>query len=178
MEASSRQAAVSIAAASLKSAIDEGSPFMGQLERFAKVAGPSSAVETLRSFAASGVPSKASLAADWPETEQAIEAALRPAPAEGDVGGRVLSGLSALVTVRPAGPAPATAQGSDAAVSRLSAAISDGNLRAFLGEWDKLPEAAKTASADFQARVKARAEAEEVIGQTLDEAVQAVGTAG
>ncbi|KQT52669.1 hypothetical protein ASG43_19620 [Aureimonas sp. Leaf454] len=179
MEASSRQAAVSIAAASLKSAIDEGSPFMGQLERFAKVAGPSSsAVETLRQFAASGVPSKASLAADWPEAESAIDAALRPAPAQGDVGGQVLSGLSALVTVRPSASAAATADGSDAAVSRLSAAIAEGDLKAFLDEWNQLPEAAKTASADFQARVKARAEAEAVIGQTLDEAVQAVGTTG
>ncbi|WP_279478999.1 hypothetical protein [Aureimonas sp. SK2] len=174
IEEANRQAAVALSAAGLKSAIDRGTPFMSELETFAKASGDASAVDPLRNFAASGVPTPSALVARWPEAEGAILDAVRPEVSNEDVGTQVLSGLRSLVQVRPAGSSVAPdAPGPQAAVARMDAAVSSGDYAAWLAEWDKLPEAAKTASKDFADDVRARVEADRLIQDTINRAVGA-----
>ncbi|RIX99244.1 hypothetical protein D3218_15895 [Aureimonas flava] len=174
IEDANRQAAVALSAAGLKSAIDRGTPFMSELESFAKASGDGDAVSSLRDFAASGVPTGSTLASRWPEVETAILDAVRPPASTDDVGTQVLSGLRSLVQVRPAGSSVSPdAPGPQAAVARMDAAISDGDHAAWLAEWDKLPEAAKTASSDFAGDVRARVEADRLIQDTINRAVGA-----
>lgn len=183
IEDGNRRAGIALAAAGLKAAIDRGGPFMSELESFATTAGPSPAVETLRGFAAEGVPSTQALLAEWPGVRAGIASALRPVDPNASVGDQILTGLNALVTSRPVGAGPdAAEEGPSAALGRLSAAIESGNAQGFLDEWAKLPQPAKDVSAAFQAKVDARARTEAVVGETLNNAVNAgaqpAGTAG
>jgi hypothetical protein len=175
IETANQKAGAAIAAAGLKAAIDRGGPFMGELEAFATATGDDTAVGALRDFAAQGVPTAPQLAAAWPEVETRIMAALNPVDPNASVGDQILSGLSGLVTTRPVGAAPAGATGPNAAISRLTADVEGGDFSAFLAEWEQLPQPAKDVSQDFQARVAARVKAEEVVGETLTNAVKAVG---
>jgi hypothetical protein len=151
---------------------------MGELESFAGAAGPGPAIETLRGFAAEGVPSAQTLAAEWPEVEAQLAAALKPNDPNASVGDQLLSGLSGLVTARPSGAPPATATGPDATVARLAAAIAGGQFQAFLDAWETLPQTGKDVSQAYRARVEARARTEAIVGETLNNAVKAVAPAG
>jgi len=171
MEANNRRADVALAAANLKSAIDQGGPFMSQLETYAEATGAGAATEDLRAFAADGVPSKQALAAEWPAVEDKIAESLRPALPDAPVQEQLLSGLRSLVQVRPAGPAPAEAKGPDAVLSRLDAAIESGDLAGWQSEWQALPQAGQDASQDFASRVAARLTADRVVAEALSSAL-------
>ncbi|GGE08303.1 hypothetical protein GCM10011390_29210 [Aureimonas endophytica] len=178
VEEANKQAAVAIAAAGLKAAVDRGGPFMSELESYAKAAGGSPVVDALRNYAAEGVPTLAELQSAWPASRTAMLKALQPQDANAGVGQQILSGLSGLVAVRPSGQAAASATGPDAGIARLDAALEAGNLDGWNAEWQKLPQAAKDASADFQKRVDARAEAQRVLSQALGQVVNSIGKAG
>ncbi|MBB3936002.1 hypothetical protein [Aureimonas phyllosphaerae] len=174
IEEANKRAAVALSAAGLKSAIDRGTPFMSELESFATASGDTGAVAPLRDFAAKGVPTTSALNARWQEAEAAILSAVRPEVSTEDVGTQVLSGLRSLVQVRPAGSSVAPdAPGPQAAVARMDAAVTSGNYATWLAEWDKLPDAAKTASESFAADVRARVEADRLIQDTINRAVGA-----
>lgn len=185
IEDANRQAAIALSAAALKAAIDRGTPFAPELERFTQASDSTDAADALRDFAAGGVPTAAALAARWPQTETAILGALRPAPAaDAPVSEQVLSGLRSLVTVRPAAEAAGAgaAEGGDAgpgaAVARMDAAIARGDLGEWVSAWDTLPEEAKAASADFADEVRARIEADRIVDQSINGAIGATGTQG
>lgn len=171
MEANNRRADGALAAANLKSAIDQGGPFMSQLETYAEATGAGAATEDLRAFAADGVPSKQVLAAEWPAVEDQIAESLRPALPDAPVQEQLLSGLRSLVQVRPDGPAPAEAKGPDAVLSRLDAAIESGDLAGWQSEWQTLPQAGQDASQDFASRVAARLTADRVVAEALSSAL-------
>ncbi|WP_019994803.1 hypothetical protein [Aureimonas ureilytica] len=180
IEESNRRAATALSAAGLKSAIDSGQPFMQELERFAQASGNNGdAVNSLRDFAASGVPTISALDREWNEAETRILTSLRPVDSTADVGTQVLSGLRSLVTVRPAGSSvsPET-QGPEATVARMDEALDKGDFAAWLKEWDTLPDAAKSASKDFADKVRARANADDLIRQTINSAVGASASQG
>lgn len=180
IEEANRRAATALSAAGLKSAIDSGQPFMQELERFAKASGNNGdAVNSLRDFAASGVPTISALDREWTEVETRILTSLRPVDSTADVGTQVLSGLRSLVTVRPAGSSvsPET-QGPEATVARMDEALDKGDFAAWLKEWDTLPDAAKSASKDFADKVRARANADDLIRQTINSAVGASASQG
>ncbi|WP_062017136.1 COG4223 family protein [Aureimonas sp. AU4] len=181
IEEGNRRAALALSAAGLKAAIDRGQPFMGELERFATSGGEaeSQAVGSLRQYAAAGVPTPASLAGQWNDAETAILDAVRPKVSASDVGDQVLSGLRSLVTVRPAGSSVSpTDPGPGATVARMDAAISSGDFAGWLTQWETLPEAAKTASSDFAAKVRARVETDRLIDQTINSAIGAPASQG
>ncbi|WP_157944666.1 COG4223 family protein [Mangrovicella endophytica] len=168
VEEANRQASVALAAAGLKSAVDRGGPFMNQLETYAAAAQSQDTVAALRDYAAEGIPSRDALLDRWASVEDAVRAALAPAPSTAPVGEQVLSGLRSLVQVRPAGTAaPGAAPGPDAAVNHMDTAIKRGDYAAFLKEQAALPEAGKAASADFAADVKAREAADRVVDEAV-----------
>lgn len=178
LEASNRRAGIAVSAAGLKAAVDRGGPFMSELETFASVAGDSSAIGTLRNFAAAGVPSKETLAAQWPETGAAVRKALQPVDPKASVSDQLLSGLGSLVSVRPSGAPATTAEGPEATMARLDGPLKGGDLEAWLGEWQKLPQPAKDASEAFRAKVEARLATDKVVGESLAKAVASAGTPG
>lgn len=178
VETGNKKAALAISAAALKAAIDRGGPFMSELESFASASGSTDATQSLRNFAAKGVPSGATLQREWPAVEDRILSALRPADPNAGVGQQVLSGLKSLVTVRPSGSRSGAGNGPEATVARLDDAMQRSDFQAFLKEWRSLPQPAQAASEDFATRLRARAQAEGVVDQALSNAVKATGNEG
>ncbi|KAB0681433.1 COG4223 family protein [Aureimonas leprariae] len=178
VEEAGRRGATAVSAANLKAAVDRGGPFMAELETFARTAGPSPAVDSLRNYAAAGVPSLATLQADWPDARTAVLAALHPADPNAGVGSQILSGFNSLVAVRPSASAASGSgggDGTDAAVATLDAKMEAGDLDGWLAGWQALPEAGRNAATAFRDRVEARARSESVIGEALNGAVNSIG---
>lgn len=163
--------AAAIAASALKSAADRGGGFMAELEAYASVNPDAESVAALRDYAASGVPTVAALVERFPATANAIVAASHGVDEDAGIGERLMASARSLVQVRPVGEVEGEDPGAIAA--RMEVALSQGNLDGAIAEWDKLPEAAKAASAGFAADLKARRELDALITNVLTGAVKA-----
>lgn len=170
-QAEQPNAALAIAASALKAAIDRGGPFMTEIETFASIAPQSTEVEALRGMAASGVPSATAIDADFPAAASAMIAAARPQEPDAGFLDRLMSSAQSLVQVRPVGMVEG--EGVPAAVARMEVALQAGDTAAVIAEYERLPEAARTAGADFIAKVKARQAADGLIQSILAAALKA-----
>jgi hypothetical protein len=157
------RAEAALTAAALTTAIESGQGFAEPLAAFATMVGESPSVEALRPYAESGVPTLASLQADFGAVVDEILAATKP-QAEG-VGNKFMSNLQSLVTVRPAGEVEG--EGPRAIVGRMTAALQNGNLDRVLSEAETLPEAGQAAASEFLGKVRARAQANSLLSNIL-----------
>lgn len=173
VEEANRQATIAFAAANLRSAVETGGPFSAELDNLAAAGGDVAAIEPLRSFATDGVPTLPELVAGWTEAEAAMIAAARAPEAGGNIGAQVMSGLGSLVTVRPTAGAPASEEGPEAGLSRMRAALIEGDLAGWSTEYEALPEAVQTAGAEFAAEVTARQDALAIVDDALSGATPA-----
>ncbi len=157
-----------IAASGLKATIDRGGAFVTELETFAGVAETDPAVAGLKPYAESGVPTRATLIADFPQAANAVLAVVnRPDPTQ-NWGERLWSSALSLVKVRPVGQVEGDTP--EAFLARSEDALKKGDLETALAEWNRLPEEARAAS-DFGKALAARIEVEKLVGATLREAV-------
>lgn len=170
-QAEQPSAALAIAASALKAAIDRGDPFMTELETYASIAPQSSEIEALRGMAATGVPSRTAIDDAFPAVANAMIAAAKVQDPNAGFLDRLVSSAQSLVQVRPVG----TVEGEDAPaiVARMEVALKKGDYAGAVAEYDKLPEPAKAAGAEFIARVKARQAADGLIGTILSAALKA-----
>lgn len=159
-----------VAASALKSAVERGEPFTDELETFAAVAANDPSIETLRPFAAEGIPTRTALSAEASQAATQMLAATRPAAEDGGVIDRLMASARSLVTVRPVG----NVEGEDPAsiVARMETAVTEGDYRRALSEYEKLPENAKAAGAEFAEKLKARLAADEVVDKALSDALK------
>lgn len=167
IDAPSRQIdlARAIAAAGLKSAIDRGGSFTTELEAFASVAPDDPALPELRDLAAQGIPSRSDLVAGF--SDSAVKAIAAADPADPQVGlvDRLMSSALSVVKVRKVGEVPGDS--AEAIVARTEARLVNGDLDAAVAEWTSLPEASRTATADFGDALAARARAEKLIAAVV-----------
>src|SRR5690606_38550200 len=113
--------AVAIAAAALKAAIDRGTPFATELETYAGLMPEAQEVADLRALAASGVPTRAQIAAEtYAAATRMIEAGRQVDPGAGFLD-RLWGSAQSLVTVRPIGEVEGETV--PAIVARLEAAL-------------------------------------------------------
>lgn len=164
-QASNPKIALAIAAAGLKAAIDRGMPFMTELETYAAVSPDAPEIETLRSLAASGVPTRADIAARAPDAAIRMIQAATPVDQNAGLIDRLLSSLESVVKVRPVGEVDGAGVGPTTA--RIEAAVRSGDYAKAIAEYDTLPEPAKAAGASFIADVKARRSADELVERAL-----------
>lgn len=170
-QANNPKIALAIAAAGLKAAIDRGSPFMTELETYAAVAPDAPQIAALREMAASGVPTRAEIAAEMNAAATHMIAADQPLDPDAGFFGRFLASLESAVKVRPVGEIEG--DGVASTVSRIDAAIKAGDYAKAIVEYDALPEPAKAAGADFMAKVRARQSADELVEKALASALKA-----
>ena len=170
-QAEQPSAALAIAASALKATIDRGDPFMTELETYASIAPQSPEIDALRGMAADGVPSRTAIDDAFPAVANAMIAAAKAEDPNAGFLDRLMSSAQSLVQVRPVG----TVEGEDAPaiVARMEVALKKGDYAGAVAEYDKLPEPAKTAGADFIAKVKARDAADGLIGTILSAALKA-----
>lgn len=163
--------AIIIAASALKAAIDRGQPFMNELETFAALAPDAPEIAELRGLAATGVPTRAQIAAESDAAANAMIAAAKPIDPESGVIDWLWSSAMGLVQVRPIGMVEG--EGVPEIVARLDAAVSAGDYERAIAEFDSLPDTAKAAGEAFMARLRARHAADTLIDQALAAALKA-----
>ncbi|HEY4191834.1 MAG TPA: phage tail protein, partial [Mesorhizobium sp.] len=169
-QASQPKVALSIAASALKAALDRGAPFTAEFETFAAIAPDAPQLAALRPYAEKGVASRTDISAGINAAATAMVAAAMPADEDAGFFQNLMSSAETLVTVRPT--AAVEGPGVPETVSRMEAAVVQGNYAKALSEYDTLPDAAKAAGADFAARLKARADAEAQVDALVADAMK------
>lgn len=165
-----------LAAAALKAATERGGSFAAELQTFAQVAPNDPAVEALKAYADRGVPTRVDLARRLPAATNAIFDALnKPDPNQG-IAARLMASALSVVKVRPVGDVAGDTP--EAMVARFEERVKTGDLKAAIGEWNALPEAARQASADFRQALNARIEVEDLMNGTLTRAMTSAGSNG
>jgi hypothetical protein len=170
------EVAVAIASAGLKAAIDRGGPFTTELDTLTGIDPNNPAVRELKAFAATGVPSRSKLVADFPGIADQILASINSGNPDQSLTDRLLSSALSIVKVRPVGNVEGETP--DAIVARMEAKLTDGDLKGADAEWQKLPQTGKQASAGYEKSLSARIRVEELVGSTLTKAVQGTETKG
>ena len=163
-----------LAAASLKAAIDRGGSFMAELEAFASVDGDSPAIAQLRSYAASGVPSRSALISAFPNIASAMINAADGSGADAGWFDRLVDSASSVVKVRPVGDV--SGDSADAIVARMEFKLNNGDLQGAIDEWKTLPEASRTVSKDYENNLQARLTVEKIVAGTVNAALPAEST--
>ena len=163
-----------ISAAALKSAIDRGESFASELSTYLGVAPENAKIGALKTFADTGVPTQEELADMFSQDADAIIAASAPPPPEGNIFNRLVDSAKGLVSVRPVGDVEGDTVPD--IVARIENALTEGDLKKAESEWETLPAASKQASQTFADGLKARIEADDLVSETLTEALGA--TAG
>ncbi|MFK0207447.1 mitofilin family membrane protein [Agrobacterium sp. NPDC090283] len=170
------EVARAIASAALKAAIDRGGPFLTELDTLSKVTPDDPAIASLQSFAATGVPSRSELMQKFPDVANAMLSAInQPDPNQG-IMERLTESAFSLVKVRPVGNIEGETP--DAMIARMENKLRNGDLHGAALEWNGLPDAAKTASADYKKSLDARIEVENLVGGTLNRAITSTGKQG
>ncbi|MEB2847637.1 COG4223 family protein [Endobacterium cereale] len=168
--------AKALAASALKTAIDRGGPFTGELQTFAGIAGNDPAVQTLEKFAQSGVPSTSDLVQKFPQTATTILNAAHQTDDQAGVGSRLLSSAMQMVKVRPVGDVEGDTP--EAIVARMEDKLRKGDLKGASTEWDALPQTAKDASVAYKQTLDARIEVDGLVDNTLNRAISGASNAG
>lgn len=167
-----------IAANALKTAIDRGGSFKGELDTYAALAPQDASVEGLHAFAEKGVPTVADLNAWFGPVANRIVATENRLPADAGVWDQLVASAKGLVSVRPvAGNVEGSGVGPTTA--RMEAALQAGDLERAIGEWEQLPADAKAVSAEFASQMKARRDADALIQRLVADSIKpkAAGTA-
>ncbi|MDP9837454.1 hypothetical protein J2T09_002206 [Neorhizobium huautlense] len=168
--------AKALAASALKTAIDRGGPFTGELQTFAGIAGSDPAVQTLEKFAQSGVPSASDLVQKFPQTATAILNTAHQTDEQAGIGSRLLSSAMQMVKVRPVGDVEGDTP--EAIVARMEDKLRKGDLKGASTEWDVLPQPAKDASIAYKQTLDARIEVDGLVDNTLNRAISGASNAG
>lgn len=170
-QASQPKIALAIAASALKAALDRGAPFAAELETFAAISPDAPQIATLRPYAETGVPTRTDIAAQADAAASAMVAAAAPVDENAGFLQSLLSSAESLVKVRPIGAVEGA--GAPETVARMEVAVNQGDYAKALSEYATLPEAVKTAGADFAGKLKARIEVETQVDALISGAMKA-----
>ncbi|WP_181872392.1 COG4223 family protein [Phyllobacterium bourgognense] len=164
--------ALAMAATGMKAAIDRGEPFAAELDTYVAVAPQAGEVESLRGFAAKGIPPLNMLVSQFADVAPKIIASAHTVDPNAGVVDRLWASASSLVQARPVGMVEG--EGVDAITARIEAHLNAGDLGAAIAEWEKLPENAKAVSMDFANAMKARQKAGDVVSKALSDALTGI----
>lgn len=159
--ASDVQLARAIAVTALKTSIDRGGPFLAELDALKSISPDDPAVAGLADIAPRGVSSRLDLTRTFPDTADAMLAAIRGSDPNQGIFSRLMGSAASAVRVRPVGSVEGT--GPEAVVARIEDRLTNGDLKGASLEWGGLPQPAKDAGADFRAKLDERIKVEGLI---------------
>ncbi|HEY3694907.1 COG4223 family protein [Phenylobacterium sp.] len=163
-------AATALAASALVEASQSSQPFPRELAGLAAVSTPTDDLAALRPLADSGAPSRAALAASFPDYAARAASASR-APGEGaGLLAQVRYALTRVITLRRVGDVPG--RGADAVLARAERLVEDGDVDRALKALDALPPAVRDAVAPWRARAERRTEIDRRVGALRARALQ------
>ncbi len=180
--------ALALAITALDERLSAGAPYAREIEALSRVGGSDPALReaiaaplaALQPMAASGIPTVASLRAEFPATAEAARRAdsadAAAAAGNAGLGQRVLARLESLVTIRPAGEEGAAAQGDStpARLDRADARLAAGDLAGAVAEVSALTGPAREAARAWLQRAEARLKAESAASDLADAALAAL----
>ncbi|MXN64883.1 hypothetical protein GR183_08180 [Stappia sp. GBMRC 2046] len=169
-------AARAIAVSSLSSAVDEGRPYETQLAAVKGVLPADTDLSALQEHAAGGIPTRASLTAQFPAVARAMTAALDQPPQDGDLVDSFLSNARSLVSVRTPGESDAATPA--AAIGRMEARVGAGDFKGAIAAYGELPENVQAAGADWVAAAKARVAADVLVAKVTDSVLKELAKSG
>lgn len=161
--------AVHAAVAGATLALESGEPFATELETLAALGVDTALLESLRPYAAAGLPQPAALAVQFDGALAALPGEA-PAPAASGTVDRLLASARGLVEVRRAGAPAALARTAEVVRVRLA----DGDHSGALEAWSALPQDAKAATGSFADALQARIDAEAALETLRDTALVAI----
>lgn len=162
--------AVVVAASALRSAVERGEPFSGELETYLALGTEEAAVEPLFPYAKTGIPTDAQLAAQAPAIATQIVAATKSdLPPDAGFVERLIASARSAITVRPVGVVEGDTP--EAIAARLEEAVQQGDYAMAIAEYEKLPDRAKAVAGDFAEQLRARMTANEVLENALSNAL-------
>ena len=168
-------AAAALAAAAVVEATQSSGPFTDEIAGLRAVSAPSAELTALSRLAEAGAPSRASLAASFPDYAAQAAAAAR-APADGaGLGDRIIYEITRVNSVRRVGDVPGGS--ADALLARAERLVDDGDLDRALRTLDRLPPKAREALGPWRARAERRAEIDRNAAALRARALQALITA-
>ncbi|WP_173933433.1 hypothetical protein [Chelativorans sp. Marseille-P2723] len=161
--------ALIVAASALKTAVERGAPFSGELETYTALTPDKAAIEPLRPYAETGIPTQAELSAEVSDVAARIAAANTQVPSDAGLVERLVASARSAVTVRPVGEVEGDAP--EAVAARMEAAVERGDYARALSEYDALPPEAKEVAGDFAEKLRARQAADKVLEEALSRAL-------
>ncbi len=160
-------AALSLAVTTLAGKVDRGVPFAADLAAVKASAADLPGIEALEPFAETGIPTRFAVIGSFPRAEVMASDKVQPDAAPLD---RLFAGARNLVNYRETGAADGAGVGPLSA--EIESHLAAGDLVAAKATWDKLPEPARAASADWEKGLVARIAAEEAIAALTDRMVE------
>lgn len=145
---------VSLELANLKRALDQGQAYASELDEVKKASAGRLELAALDRYKETGVPTLADLQKEFRPVMHAILDA-ETEPAEGSVVDRLLAGAKSVVRVRKVNHTTDD-KTAEAIVSRIEAALEDGQLAAVISETGALSDKARGPANDWLAKVEAR----------------------
>lgn len=162
-------AASALAAAALVEASQTSRPFAEEVKGLA-AAPPDLDLRALEADAARGAPSRAALAASFPDYAARAASAARAPGDEAGVLARIAYALSRVVALRRVGEVPGDS--SDAVLARAERQVEDGDLVAALATLEPLPPGARDALAPWRERAERRAKIDRSIAAIRAQALE------
>jgi hypothetical protein len=168
----SQAAAAALAAAAAVEASQGSGPFAAQMAGLVAISPPSPELIALARLAEAGAPSRAALAASFPDYAARAASAAR-APGDGaGLGARIGYELSRIVTLRRVGDVQGDSV--DAVLAGAERQVEDGDLDHALRTLDRLPPKAHEAIADWRGRAERRADIDRNAAALRARALQAL----
>lgn len=155
----------SLAAVTVKNAIDRGGRFTVELDAYAQLDGENPALTELQTIAEQGVLSRADLLQQFDAIANQIISADKPEDAETDIMTRLLDSAANMVKIRQVGEVEGDT--AEAIVARMEQRLLSGELDSAMSEWQKLSDASKAVSQNYSDQLQARMTAEKLADQLL-----------
>lgn len=170
-----RAAAAAVAAAALADAAQDSRPFVGELASLERAMPGDRVIEALRPLAETGAPTRAALAAEFPEVASRAALAARAPGEDASFLARAGHALSSLVTLRRvddlSGGSP------DAVLARAERRVLDGDLAGAVEQLRALPASTQAATAAWRERARRRLEIERAVGALRGSALRDLAAA-
>ena len=168
-------AAEALAASALSAAAEGSAPFDQDLAVYGRLAPGDPDLRALAPLAAMGAPSRAALAASFPDFASAAAAAAHQPPRDADFLAKVIGRLAQVVIIRRVGPG---ATGVDGVLYKAQSQAAAGDLDGALATLGALPPGAATPLAKWTDAAKRRIEIDQRIAQVRARALATLAQAG
>ncbi len=171
---SDRPVRLAVAAAALRLALERGDPFTAELAAVKPLSNDASALSAIEAFAASGVPSAATLGRELLVLLPVMQRAAGLAPREGGILDRLQANAERLVRIRPI--EEIRGEDTTAILSRIEVKAANGDITGALAELAKLPPAVRAPALAWIAKAETRAKALDASRRLAADAIAALKT--